>query len=310
MKKTLIFLIIAAIMLAGCQQQEGATIDLTQPFLGGTQGLVFSFSELRTEVFDGGIDPFDIAVKLENNGEADIQKDKVRIALSGINPLEFETTESQMTSSPTEDVVATKKDMLGNIQLGPAVFVEFKNLNHQGKITGTQLSYPIRADICYLYNTQTVSKLCMRKNALTQEEGICTVNEDKPVYNSGAPIQVTRLTESARAKDKIGFTFQIQNMGTGETFERGTVCDRMTRKNKDRVFVRVETNTPGLTCAGLEPKGTYAEGFTTLFDGVKTITCTQPVMTGTDYEQVIGIESHYDYNEYTQTTITVKNAGE
>lgn len=307
--KTLILLTILAIMLAGCQQ-EGQKVELSQPFLGGTTGISFDFSEFRPEVFDAGTDPFDIVLKIENTGEADIQKDKIRIALSGINPLEFATNENKMTTSPVEDIIGTKKDIAGNIQAGPAVFVEFKNLNHQGKIVGAQIDYPIRADICYLYNTQVVSKLCMRKNILTQQEGICNINEDKPVFNSGAPIQITKLSESARAKDKIGFTFEIRNMGTGEVFERGTVCDRMTRKNKDKVFVRVETNTPGLTCTGLDAKGTYAEGFTTLFDGVKTITCTQPVLTGTDYEQVIGIEAHYDYNEFKQTKITVKNVGE
>ncbi len=307
--KTIVLLTILAIILAGCQDQ-GQKVELSQPFLGGTQGITFDFSEFRPDVFDGGTDPFDIVLQIENKGEADIQRDKIRVALSGINPLEFSTTDNQMTTSPTEDIIATKKDMLGNMQPGPAVFVEFKNLNHQGKITGAQIDYPIRADICYLYNTQTVSKLCMRKNVLSTQEGICTINEDKPVFNSGAPIQITKLSESARSKDKIGFTFEIRNMGTGEVFERGTVCDRMTRKNKDRVFVRVETNTPGITCTGLEAKGTYAEGFTTLFDGVKTITCTQPVLTGTDYEQVIGIETHYDYDEFKQTTITVKNAGE
>jgi len=309
MKKIIPFMIILAIFLAGCQQQ-GTTVDITQPFIGGTTGINFDFSELRNEVFDSGTDPFEILLKIENKGEADIARDKIRITLSGINPAEFGTSENQMTTTPTEDVVATKKDIVGNIQQGPPVFVEFKGLSHQGKITGAQIEYPLRAEICYLYNTQAVSKLCMRKNALTQQEGICTITEDKPIYNSGAPIQITKLSESARATDKIGFTFEINNMGTGEVFERGTVCDRTTRQNKDRLFVRVETNTPGLTCTGLDAKGTYAEGYTTLFDGVKTITCTQPITTGTDYEQVIGIEAHYDYDEFKQTKIAVKNAGE
>ncbi len=309
MKKIIIFLAIILIVLVGCKQ-EGQTIDISAPFIGGTQGVIFNFEQLREDVYDSGTDPFDITIKVENKGETDILKDNMRVTLSGINPIEFSTTENRLMTTPKEDVLSMVKDQIGNIQPGPPVFIDFSDLDYKGKITGTSIDFPLRANICYLYNTKTISKLCIRKNILAAGEGICTINEEKPVFNSGAPIQITRLTENARAKDKLGFTFEIRNMGTGTPYQRGTVCDKTTRKNKNKVYVRVDTNMEGIHCTGLENKGTKAEGLTTLFDSVKTITCTQPVPGRLDFEQVITIETFYDYEEFQQTKITVNSAGE
>ena len=307
--KIIIMAIIITAIITGCQGEE-QTVSIETPFIGGTQGISFDFEQLRADVYDAGTDPFDVTIKVENKGETDILKDNIRVTLSGINPTEFSTTENQLITTPKEDVISMRKDQMGNIQLGPPVFIDFSNLDYKGKITGTNIDFPIRANMCYLYNTKTLSKLCIRKNILTANEGICKINEDKPVFNSGAPIQITRLTESARAKDKIGFNFEINNMGTGTPYQRGTVCDKTTRKNQNKVYVRVDTNMEGITCTGLENKGTTAEGYTTLFDGVKTITCTQPVPGKLDFEQLITIETFYDYEEFKQTSITVKSAGE
>jgi hypothetical protein len=307
--KKIIILAIILIALVGCQQ-DGQTVSIETPFIGGTQGIIFDFAQFRSEVYDAGTDPFDITLKIENKGESDILRDNIRVTISGINPLEFSTTENDLVKTPSEDVTSMRKDTMGNVQPGPPIFVDFSDLSYSGKITGTTIDFPIRANICYLYNTKAISKLCIRKNILTAGEGICTISEDKPVYNSGAPIQISRLTESARAKDKVGFSFEIRNMGTGDVYERGSVCDKSTRRNKDKLFVRVETNMPGIHCTGLENKGSKAEGYTTLFDGVKTITCTQPVPGRLDFEQILGIEAIYDYEEYKQTKISVKTSGE
>ncbi|MEM4247249.1 MAG: hypothetical protein QXF14_02920, partial [Candidatus Woesearchaeota archaeon] len=65
-----------------------------------------------------------------------------------------------------------------------------------------------------------------------------------------------------------------------------------------------------LQCTGLTTTGTKAEGYVTLYDKKKTVTCTQTITTSTDYEQQISMEATYDYEEYKQTQITVKSSGE
>ncbi len=312
MRYAAVFLIILSV-LAGCAGagKKGQTVELTAPFIGGTQGLAADFIDFRKEVFDGGRDPFDVVVKLENKGEKNVAPSRVRVKLSGINPAEFGKLEEDLTKSPPDEVIATHADAQGNVLPGTPVFVEFTGLNHFSPISGTQVTFPLRADICYTYTTDAVSKVCVRDNILNPEEGgICEINEDKPVFNSGAPVQIGAVKESARAKDKIGFSFEISNAGTGQIYERGSACDKSTRAKENRVYAIVDSGMPGLQCTGLTTSGTKAEGFTTLFEGKKIVTCTQTITSRTDFEQQIDAQVIYDYEEYKQTEITVKSSGE
>jgi hypothetical protein len=311
MKKILTILAITLfIFLIGCKK-DGEAIDITSPFIGGTTGLVAEFVEFRSEVFDGGRDPFDVVVKLENKGEAFVSKDNVRVKISGVNPAEFSKLEEDLIKSPEDDLLEMRKEPTGDVIPSPAVFAEFVALNHFTPIAGATATFPVRADLCYQYRTQAVSKLCIRENLLNPEAGgICEITEDKPVFNSGAPIQISNVRETTRARDKIGFSFEISNVGTGDVFEKGSVCDRSTRAKENRVFVTVNTNMPGISCTGLTTVGTRAEGFATLFDGKKIITCSQGVSTRIDFEQLFAIEAVYDYEEFQQTTLTVKSSGE
>lgn len=313
MRKALLCTAILLAVLVACApgERDGEALDLATPFIGGTSGLSAEFVEFRTEVFDGGRDPFDIVIKVENAGESSVTADRVRVKLSGINPAAFGKLEEDLSRSPPDDVVAARILPDGTVVPASPVFVEFTELNHFTPIAGAQFNYPLRAELCYLYTTQAVSKLCVRENILAPEAGgICEINEAKPVFNSGAPVQIASIKESARAKDKISFTFEITNAGTGDTFERGSVCDTSTRAKQDRVYVIVDTGMPGISCTGLSTSGTKAEGFTTLFGGKKVVTCTQAVTTRTDFEQQINIEIVYDYEQYIQTDLTVKSSGE
>ena len=310
MKKSLFVMIAIMIFLIGCAG-EGEQIEITSPFIGGTSGVVADFVDLRPEVFDGGRDPFDIVVKLENTGEAEVLQENVKVKISGINPAEFNKLEEGLTASPDDDLMAKMKDAQGNVIPGAQVFLEFKELNHVSPITGGQLDLPLRADVCYLYNTKAVSKICVRENILNPApEGICEITGSKPLFNSGAPVQFSNFKESARSRDKIGFSFEVRNAGTGDVFGKNTLCSKDERKNKDAVYMRVDSNLPGLSCTGLESKGRTAEGYITLFSGSKIVTCTQTIATRIDFEQLVILEAEYDYEEFKQTSITIKSSGE
>lgn len=286
-------------------------VSLGSPFVGGTQGLVLSFQDFRSEVFDGNRDPFDIIVNLQNNGENLVKKENVKVSLSGINPVEFSKTEQDLVKNAADDAIETRKDSQGGVLLGPPVFTEFVGLNHKGSIAGASAQFTIRADVCYLYRTRAASKLCIRSNLLTPPAGgICELNEDKPFFNSGAPVQIASFKETVRAKDKIGFTFEIKNVGQGSLFERNSVCDRSQRQKENRVYVTIATGLNGLSCTGLETTAIGAEGFVTLYGGSKIVSCAQTVSTASDFEQLVGVEVVYDYEEMIQNTLTVKSSGE
>ena len=307
--RKILFILALSILLIGCKPTEEA-VDLTSPFLGGNQGVQAEFVEFRSEVFDNGIDPFDVVIKLENKGEYLIPKENIRVKISGINPTEFDKAEAALISGAPDDLLENKKLATGEVLPSPPVFVEFLGLNYLPAIAGATVSFPLRAEYCYNYGTRALSKICIRRNLLSPRAGgICEITGPKPLFNSGGPIQITGFQESTRAQDKVGFSFDLVNSGSGQLFEFNSICSRETRATENKVWVKVNTNIPGLRCTGLEPTATGAEGFVTLFGGTKKVSCTQPITTTTDFEQIVSIETLYDYEQYIDTQLLVKSAG-
>ena len=311
MRRQLLSATIFLVFLAACTTEETPqTVNLQSPFMGGTDGLLLSFQDFRPEVFDSGRDPFDVIVRLENKGESIVSKNNVRVKLSGINPSEFSKSEEQLSASAPDDVIEVRKEPNGNTLSPPPVFVEFMGLNHKNPLIGASNQFTLLANVCYQYRTRGVSKLCIRENLLTPPAGICELNADKPIASSGAPVQFVNFKESTRAKDKVGFTFEITNANTGKIYERNSACDLSKRQSENKVHVTVSTGLAGILCTGLETTAKGAEGFVTLYGGSKTISCTQTVSTRSDFEQLVNLEAVYDYEQSTQSTLTVKSSGE
>ena len=314
MLKQFIIVLLFLFFLVGCTNSDNVPLSLNNPFIGGDTGLSVEFQGLR-DVFDGGRDPFDIVIKLNNKGETSVPKDKVKVRLSGFNPAEFGKLEEQLSKSADEELIAMKKDAQGNIQVGNPIFVDFKDLNHFSPIVGSSQSVDIVANICYNYKTLGVGKLCVRSNILNPEPGgICEINSNKDLFNSGAPVQFGNLVESIGGKDKISFIFDVRKVGAGYVFEMDSKCDRSTKSKENKVYVKVDTNLPGVVCSGLTSKGSSAEGFVTLFDdaGVlkRQISCNQQISSKNNFEQVISLSAGYEYDDFIKSQITVKSTGE
>jgi hypothetical protein len=311
MKKEVIIGLIILILLGliGCQKSDGSEIiSLDNPFIGGTTGIEINFENLRPNVRDQAQDPFEIILKIENNGETNIAENKINAKISGINPIEFSTTSSELIKKSIEESISKKKTTDGQITKGNPIFIEFTNLNYKEKIIGTQITFPIKADICYLYKTEAIGKLCIREDVLKPSPGICQISGDKTIYSSSAPIQITNLNENARSTNRIGFTFEVINAGTGTLYQKDSQCDKTQRQNENKIFLRIETNLEGLSCTGLENKGRgISEGYTNLYAGSKLISCTQTTPPN-DFEQVIKITAEYDYEISKTSQITVKSS--
>jgi hypothetical protein len=312
MRKTYIFSIFALLVLflASCttEQQQVVTI---QPFIGGNDALIISFDQLRKEVFDGGNDPFDVIIKIQNKGETDISKSKARVKLSGVKPQEFGRSENDFIKIPESDIESRKKDATGGVIETSPHFVSFKDLNHATAIQGNELAFPLRADVCYLYATKVVSKLCVRNDLLsTTAGGVCNVNEAKPVFNSGAPLQVTNVQQSAVGKDKLRISFEIKKPGSGEIYRKESNGCELTR-DKNKVHVRVDAGMEGLSCTGFDVRsGKGVEGDVTLYDGTKIITCDQQINQKGDYETELKIDLSYDHLQSATEEIKVRHAPE
>jgi hypothetical protein len=301
-------MIIALLVFSGCKSGDNNKAVTKDPFVGGIDGVTLSFEEDAppAEVYDNGDFPFGVVVKLKNEGEKEVLKDNVLVTISGILASEFDKEEADLKKAPSDDLEATKKDSEGDIIESNPVHVEFDDFNYLSELTGNT-PFTIRADVCYKYGTTANSKLCIRENNLDTKEGVCTVTEEKDVFSSGAPIQITEFKESARAKDKVAFTFRVEHKGDGDIYQQATKCDTSTRKYEDKIWVEVDTKMEGLECSGLKD-GTASSGYITLYGNDKPITCVQEVSTNSDYETEVVIKLAYDYKDSKQTSILVKHA--
>lgn len=301
----LIFLIV----LTACKQQSGPQIGT--PFIGGQKGVDISFevNAPPKETFDGGKSPFDVAMRLRNVGEFSLSKDKVKVTIAGIQPEEFGKVLSDFTKNPSEELEARRKDAQGNVVESNIVVISFDGLNHKQPITGTALTFPIRANVCYRYGTIAVAQLCSRSDILNPRAGgVCEVSGVKQVYNSGAPVQVEEVVESPRSQNQVGFTFRIKQVDeTGRLFSRGTNCDASQRRFEDKVFVDVRSYVGSVSCQGLSEGTGSNNGYVQLFDKSKTVTCVQELKDKADSTFPVTIDVSYDFQNEANTQIIVKH---
>lgn len=307
MKK--IFMILAVVLLislTGCDNEEAPSSST--PFLEGTTGFLISFLEDAPpqEVYDGGIFPFEVVVKLKNDGEWDVAAADTLVWISGIDPVEFSLQDADLIKHPDEDLIGTYKDAEGNLVEGTSTYISFPGFNYQLSGLGN-FPLPIKADVCYKYGTNVVSKICIKKDLTdTSERSLCQVTEEKQVFSSRAPLQVISVKESVRGKDSVGITFKIEHKGNGEIFQQGSNCDTTGIMFENKVWIEVNTRVPGTKCTGLN-EGTDTTGYITMYSGERTITCTIPAESQTDYEKAIDISLIYDYGEDITTQLLMKH---
>ncbi len=309
MSKTRIILILCLISLLlisinGCKKQQ-AGISQTDPFVGGTTGLLLDFVQDAPpdEVFDSGEFPFDVELKITNDGEYDVVKEKCRVKMKGVKPSDFGMSELDFVKYPGDNLDAKKKDSEGAIIEGITSYVTFSGFSYMGQVVGNT-NYPLVADVCYKYGTKVLSQLCVTEDLLKEGSGVCTVNEEKQIFNSGAPVQITEFVESARSREMIAFTFKIVHKGNGEIYGRDSDCD-ISRANENKVWIDVQTDMVGTECTGLSG-GTATSGYVTLYSGERVVRCSQPVTRETDYVKSVNINLEYDYLEDISTTVLVK----
>jgi hypothetical protein len=305
---------IALVMLfSACEGGNNSNPDKETPYIGGQSGLSVQFVDDAPppEVFDMGQYPFNIEVKLLNNGEADIAKENVKISISGLNPADFEKTEAFFIKDGIdEDILATYKDYEGNIIKATDVIVVFPGLNFKDTLSGN-FNTNVRADVCYTYRTDAVSKGCIKPNPLREEStDICTVKEKKTIYNSGAPIQVESFEEMPSGTDKVRYLFTIKHVGTGKVYAPQSKCPS-SREALNKIHFKLEfpaeQNNLDFECAGLV-NGVSKEGDVILRDGTAVVRCTQVQASSIVFDQRIQVKLDYDYLETYDAPILVKKS--
>ena len=306
----LAFLLISA---SGCSTQNQPVGS--NPFVGGTTGLAISFMENYPplSIYDSGTTPFNIDVNLENKGEWEVKKEDVIVRILGINPAEFGVAFTDLMKQPDDDLPPViKQSGTNEVTASTPVTVEFPEMNYGSTNVGNLPAMNLVARVCYLYGTNAMAEVCVKKNPMDTSTKICTVEGYKTVYNSGAPVQVVNFHQSQVGRNKVGFSFTIQQKGTGKVYEKSTKCGLDTTPRENRVWVEVTASGwDAIRCTGLQGgnSGTVIIPSSTDKSGSAgfTITCTQDIETQTDYPQAVNLKLMYDYEEDAVTTLTVKH---
>ncbi len=327
MNKRIISIIMVGFLLIalGCgDKDKGTTADgggttsrggSTDSFIGGDVGLDVKFMEGAppSEVYDLEYS-FGINVRLENQGEYDVPKDSVTLKITGIDPSDFGKNGSALTKTNSEELLGAKIDPQGNEIAGGIANIDFEGL--QAKPVTGNVQFNIRSEVCYPYGTTAIAQACILEDLLgttrkAGEEPFCEVTGEKTVENSGAPVQITSFSQSATGKDKVSFTFEVGHVGEGLLFKNASNCEAGLA-NKDKVYVKVVSDMPDLSCSGLSGSN---EGEVSLYGeegGEKrSVVCTQKLAADrTDSEKQVKITLQYAYKEKVDTELLVKHVEE
>ena len=316
MKKIFLVLTAMLLVLAACEQNGG--FDSTTPFIGGTQGLkaefVDSFPPARvSDASDGTEDAFDVIISIANRGETAVASGDVRVQLSGFPASQFGMSIDELRAVSDEVLEANEKNPDGSIVSSFPIEVSFSGLAYQQTVQGSQ-PFPFRADICYKYETRASSTLCVKNDFRRDQSGdLCMVASTRQVFNSGAPIQVTRMSQSSAGSDSTRISFTIENRDTGKVFEQGNDCQDDTRR-ENRVLVRVEGfdgDGETIQCRGLRDVTDTGgnEGFVILDNqGSVDISCDIGFSERSPRIQPFNIVLEYDYNEQIQKNVVVERS--
>ena len=299
-------LVLAMLVLSGCDDDSNQTAARGNPFRGGTESVSLSFepNDPPSETF---IDvPFFAIIRIRNTGEYAIPQNEFRVKLEGFNPASFGLTSGQTEKTANTNLEGTIYDVDRNLYQGTEDYIEFGPMQYNQQLSVVLPNTPIRATACYSYGTNVISNICIKPNVNRDQPGdICKVNENKVVYSSSAPVQVTSIAQTPSGSNAIAINFRIEHKGIGEVFAKGEFsCDSSRREITNKVNVVVDAPA-GLDCPSL---GGGNSGTITLRDRDPTLVrCTLNIPAGTSaYVQPIGINLEYNYKQTIQRTIDIK----
>ena len=299
----LISIILLTLMFSGCKKTE--TIETAKsPYIGGTKGIVAEFMDMGifneqtkiNEIYEDESFPIEILVK--NQGEIDVDSGDITVTLKGIYLGSFSgiTSGGILSNSDTiEGVSETNED-------GGEEALDFTPGSDDAKyiteFSGSSMDIDVFAEIVFNYRTEaTVKKVCFKENL--QDKSICTVEETKQVFSSGAPIRVTSAKEATAGSAKIAVEMEIENAAEGDVALPTEAFDR--RYNKI-AFESSDDNKWECRSGGkLNEARLDSSGKAKIICKLK-----EPMAEDTLYTEDLGITIKYKYSYLIQESIRVK----
>lgn len=296
---------IAAILLlmftAGCRR--GADEVISNPYLGGSKGIVATFEEFgvigssgMNELFEG--ETFAIEVRLENKGEDDVSVGDVQVTLKGISLADF-------TGIAQGGIMTNSEDIEGISDInrdGGESTLDFtsgtEDALYSVDLTGSFYDITVFGEIVYNYETKAlVPQVCFKENL--RDTSVCDVEGSKSVFSSGAPIQVISVTEKQAGTGKIALEFIIENVGSGDVSKPGVEFD--TRYDQLALSVSDPGDWECKASGRLNEARLDSAGRATVLCRLKN-----PLAQGALFTKQVDLTLSYKYKELIQKTVRVK----
>lgn len=308
------------------------------PFIGGTLGLTINFEKDSPppEVTDDQSFAFNAIIRLKNEGEFAVDRNTmIKVNLVGFDPNDFGAVFDDLRDVlPDDNLDSKKRDAEGNIVDGTTTFATFpkSGATFVPRQFSGNTEFTFRADVCYYYQTEANTKLCILKDMINiRDDSICrpsgTGTTGRIIYSSSGPVQVTNFRQSVIGKDRISFTFDVVLSNSVDIFwDRllaitpatgfDAACPRDARTRREResnVDVQI-TEIPedpivtNIKCGGLDNS---FRGVVKLVNGRRTITCTADlVQDRLDLEKTMGIILRYNVLDNKETKVLIKHLAE
>jgi len=310
-KSFIVLILVLSIFISACQNTGQKDKQSLGIFIGGNEGLDFSFKENQPpiKVLDNNQDPFYISLNLQNKGEFTIPQNKIISSLSGVNAEAFSlsslnaklSTSLEGKSKSGEQVIQSSPEEL---QFDQAIYKYDLNADFPTSL---------RADICYLYQTRAVAKVCLKSKAVDRDtEDKCLINTDKVTNEvSGAPVKIKDVKQRSSSSSEVKLTFTIANEGKGQVYSPTAFSDKCVDVSSERDQILVEvisaSGKANIKCSQLKDSN---KGLIKLALKEKIINCNILTSTLQDiaFEEPVNIVLNYFYKGSIEKQITVLNS--
>ncbi len=301
----IIIIMIAALLLSGCEQDGEIRVDETS-YHTGTMGLEMYFvpNAPPSKVYDG--DSLDIMIELRNRGsypESDTFQGKLEI--SGFDPNAIRGTWEGGNEIPVSLRGRSREYPDG----GYDIMTYSDKRGVKVPFGGPKYDATFLVTACYKYKTITDPKVCIDPEPykVITEKKVCRFDDAISTGGGqGAPVAITRIEERV-SSDHIIFDIYISNVGNGKVIDWTSYdyCP-FELELKDVNRVRVNAKLPFDSNPQCTPRGSGSEPVMLRDGGTGFITCKfRKPETGTTFITSLHIELDYVYSSSIEKRVEI-----
>ena len=206
-------IMLVGLLIAGCGDSSSgggsSSGSSGTQFKGGIDSLTLTLEpDAPPEiVYDSALSPFDIVIRLDNDGEADIPANSLRVALEGFDSQNWGDVQSNL-------VIAEELrgfDSIFNIE-GDFEYASFENIEFQQELVQNTYTHNFIVKACYPYSTKVTFTACVDEDAKRSSRDddlkLCEGFSERSFSVSSGPIGVNKIEQQIVNK-KLRLIFSI-----------------------------------------------------------------------------------------------------